>query len=357
LLQSILGSVELLQRPDGLADRARTERLLDTARRAAERGATLTQRLLAFARRQPLAPQIVDVNKLVASMSDLLHRTLGETIEVETVAAAGLWRAYIDPNQLENAILNLAVNARDAMPEGGRLTIETGNTWLDDAYAAADPEVSPGQYIMIAISDSGEGMSEEALAHAFEPFFTTKPEGRGTGLGLAQVHGFVKQSGGHIKLYSERGQGTTVKIYLPRHLHSEPGSARVDDAEPRGQPGRARVLIVEDDEDVRSYGADALETLGYTVFQAAESRTALRILDEHPDIELLFTDIGLPDLNGRKLAEEARRRAPEIKVLFTTGYARNAIVHNGVLDSGVDLLGKPFTTEALGRKIAQVLTR
>ncbi len=357
LLQSILGSVELLQRPDGLADRARTERLLDTARRAAERGATLTQRLLAFARRQPLAPQIVDVNKLVASMSDLLHRTLGETIEVETVAAAGLWRAYIDPNQLENAILNLAVNARDAMPEGGRLTIETGNTWLDDAYAAADPEVSPGQYIMIAISDSGEGMSEEALAHAFEPFFTTKPEGRGTGLGLAQVHGFVKQSGGHIKLYSERGQGTTVKIYLPRHLHSEPGSARVDDAEPRGQPVRARVLIVEDDEDVRSYGADALETLGYTVFQAAESRTALRILDEHPDIELLFTDIGLPDLNGRKLAEEARRRAPEIKVLFTTGYARNAIVHNGVLDSGVDLLGKPFTTEALGRKIAQVLTR
>ncbi len=355
LLQSILGSIELLQRPAGLSDIARASRLLETARRAAERGAALTQRLLAFARRQPLAPQVIDINKLVGSMSDLLHRTLGEMIEIETVSAAGLWRTKVDPNQLENAILNLAVNARDAMPRGGKLTIETGNTWLDDSYAAIHAEVTPGQYVMIAISDSGEGMPENAVAHAFEPFFTTKPEGRGTGLGLAQVHGFVKQSGGHIKLYSEVGQGTTVKIYLPR-------SSQTDDLEPvaehpkiEGDQRRACVLLVEDDEDVRSYGFEALQALGYRVFQAAEGQAALRILDAHPEIELLFTDVGLPGLNGRKLAEEARRRSPNLKILYTTGYARNAIVHNGVLDAGVDLLGKPFTTEALGRKLEQIL--
>jgi PAS domain S-box-containing protein len=355
LLQSILGSIELLQHPGGLSDTARATRLLGTARRAAERGATLTQRLLAFARRQPLAPQIVDVNKLVGSMSDLLHRTLGETIEIETVAAAGLWRTNIDPNQLENAILNLAVNARDAMPRGGKLTIETGNTWLDDAYAAANAEVTPGQYVLIAISDSGEGMSEEAIARAFEPFFTTKPEGRGTGLGLAQVHGFVKQSGGHIKLYSQPGQGTTVKIYLPRHAQPDLAALPLDGRQPDTARGRAQVLLVEDDEDVRAFGAEALHGLGYAVLEAAEAESALRILDQHPEIDLLFTDVGLPGLNGRKLAEEAQRRAPGIKILYTTGYARNAIVHNGILDFGINFLGKPFTTEALGRKLQQLL--
>ncbi|HUC10152.1 MAG TPA: CHASE3 domain-containing protein [Stellaceae bacterium] len=355
LLQSILGSIELLQRPGGFSDPARTSRLLDTAQRAGERGAALTQRLLAFARRQPLAPQIVDVNKLVGSMSDLLHRTLGETIEIETVSAAGLWRTHIDPNQLENAVLNLAVNARDAMPRGGKLTIETGNTWLDDGYAATHAEVTPGQYVLIAISDSGEGMNEEAMSRAFEPFFTTKPEGRGTGLGLAQVHGFVKQSGGHIKLYSELGHGTTVKIYLPRYLQNGEAKPPDDDPIPNPGNGRASVLLVEDDEDVRLFGVEALQTLGYSVLHAAEGRAALRILDEHPEIALLFTDVGLPGLNGRKLAEEARRRSPSLKILYTTGYARNAIVHNGILDAGVDLLGKPFTTEALGRKLEQIL--
>jgi PAS domain S-box-containing protein len=357
LLQSILGSVELLQRPGGLSDPARASRLLETAQRAGERGAALTVRLLAFARRQPLAPQVVDVNKLVGVMSDLLHRTLGETIDVETVSAAGLWRTNVDPNQLENAILNLAVNARDAMPRGGKLTIETGNTWLDDEYAATHAEVTPGQYVMVAISDSGEGMSEEALARAFEPFFTTKPEGRGTGLGLAQVHGFVKQSGGHIKLYSELGTGTTVKIYLPRYVQTDQPSPVSDNSEVNSRPGRASVLLVEDDEDVRLFGAEALQMLGYSVFQAAESKTALRILEDHPEIALLFTDVGLPGLNGRKLAQEALLRAPHLKILYTTGYARNAIVHNGILDVGVNLLAKPFTTEALGRKLEQILGR
>jgi PAS domain S-box-containing protein len=355
LLQSILGSVELLQRPSGLADPARATRLLDTARRAGERGATLTQRLLAFARRQPLAPQVVDVNKLVGSMSELLHRTLGETIDIETVFAAGLWRTHVDPNQLENAVLNLAVNARDAMPHGGKLTIETGNVWLDDDYAAAHTEVTSGQYVLIAITDSGEGMPAEALAHAFEPFFTTKPEGKGTGLGLAQVHGFVKQSGGHIKLYSEVGHGTTLKIYLPRQLQADDPQPATDRPKLEASAEHVGVLLVEDDEDVRLYGAEALRTLGYVVFEAADGQAALRLLDAHPEVALLFTDVGLPGLNGRKLAEEAKRRAPGLKILYTTGYARNAIVHNGVLDAGVDLLGKPFTTEALGRKLEQML--
>jgi PAS domain S-box-containing protein len=357
LLQSILGSVELLQRPGGFADPGRTARLLDTARRAAERGAALTQRLLAFARRQALAPQLVDVNKLVGSMSELLHRSLGETIDVETVLAAGLWRTQVDPNQLENAILNLAVNARDAMPRGGKLTIETGNVWLDDEYASAHAEVAAGQYVQIAITDSGEGMADEAMAHAFEPFFTTKPEGKGTGLGLAQVHGFVKQSGGHIKLYSELGHGTTIKIYLPRHQSVENPPAAPDPPRPEACAGKVSVLLVEDDEDVRLYGAEALRTLGYRVLEAADGRVALSVLEAHPEIALLFTDVGLPGLNGRRLAEEAKRRAPSLKILYTTGYARNAIVHNGVLDAGVDFLGKPFTTEALGRKLEQILAR
>jgi PAS domain S-box-containing protein len=355
LLQTILGSLELLQRPSTAADAARRARLLDAAQRAAEQGAALTQRLLAFARRQALAPQIVDVNKLVGSISELLHRTLGETIAIETVLAAGLWRTHVDPNQLENAMLNLAVNARDAMPRGGKLTIETGNTWLDDQYAAAHGDITAGQYVMVAVTDTGEGMPAEAMARAFEPFFTTKPEGKGTGLGLAQVHGFVKQSGGHIKLYSEFGQGTTIKIYLPRFIG--PGEAETSPSPFKSDTiaGRESVLLVEDNDDVRLYGAEALMTLGYTVFEASDSHAALRILEAHPEIALLFTDVGLPGFNGRRLAEEGKRRVPGLKVLYTTGYARNAIVHNGVLDAGVDLIVKPFTTDTLGRKLEQML--
>ncbi len=355
LLQTILGSIELLQRPGGSGDAARAARLLDAARRAAEHGAALTQRLLAFSRRQALAPQIIDANKLVGGMSELLHRTLGETIAIETVLAAGLWRVYVDPNQLENAILNLAVNARDAMPSGGKLTIETGNTWLDDDYAATHAEVTPGQYALVAISDSGEGMSEEVIERAFEPFFTTKPAGKGTGLGLAQVHGFVKQSGGHINLYSEPGHGTTINIYLPRHAAQGEAEPAADRTTTAGAAQGESVLLVEDDDNVRLYGVEALKTLGYAVFEASESGAALRILEQRPEIAVLFTDVGLPGVNGRKLAEAAKSRAPNLKVLYTTGYARNAIVHNGILDTGVDLLAKPFTVEALGRKLQQML--
>jgi PAS domain S-box-containing protein len=355
ILTTIMGSVELLQRRAASADSERTARLLAAVQRAAEQGAALTQRLLAFSRQQALAPNIVDVNKLVGAMSALLHRTLGENIAIETVLGAGLWRTYVDPNQLESAIINLAVNARDAMPNGGKLTIETGNTHLDDRYAATHSEVKSGQYVMVAVSDTGEGMTSETIMHAFEPFFTTKPEGKGTGLGLSQVHGFVKQSGGHIELYSELGHGTTIKIYLPR-------SAAMSDPEPEvEQPQVAStvegeaVLVVEDNADVRQYSADALASLGYRVLQAPDANTALRVLDEHPEVALMFTDVGLPGLNGRRLAEEAKSRMPHLKILFTTGYARNAIVHNGILDVGVDLLAKPFTVEGLGRKLRQML--
>ena len=355
LLTTILGNVELLQNGAGPADPERTVRLLGAVRRAAEQGAALTQRLLAFSRRQALAPQIVDANKLVGSMSALLHRTLGESIAIETVLAAGLWRTQVDPNQLEIAMLNLAVNARDAMPDGGKLTIETGNTFLDEGYSAAHSEVAPGQYVMIALSDTGEGISEETLARAFDPFFTTKPEGKGTGLGLSQVHGFVKQSRGHVKLYSEPGQGTTIKIYLPRTFapsEQEPSLAAPTAAE-SGQCGT--VLLVEDNADVRRYIADALASLGYGCLQAADGPAAIRLLEEHRDVAVLLTDVGLPGLNGRQLAEQARRREPHLKVLFTTGYARNAIVRHGILDRGVDVLVKPFTVDELGRKLQRAL--
>ncbi len=325
---------------------------------AAERGATLTARLLAFSRRQALLPRVTDLNRLVSNMSELLRQTLGEHITIEAVLAGGLWMTFVDQNQMESCILNLAENARDAMPSGGKLTIETGNTFLDQAYASAHEEVIPGQYVLVAISDTGDGMTEEQLSQAFEPFYTTKGEGKGTGLGLSQVYGFVKQSNGHVKLYSEQGNGTTVKIYLPRHTARNapvvPTSSPVPvpTAIPHGVEG---VLVVEDDEDVRSYSAEALTQLGYFVLQAPDAAAALQILESQPGIAVLFTDIGLPGMNGRQLADEALRRAPGLKIIYTTGYARNAIVHHGVLDSGIHLLPKPFTIEALARMVRNVL--
>lgn len=363
LLTVILGNLDVLRRSSGgnaqRLDDDEFRRLTNAAVRGAERAAALTQRLLAFSRRQPLMPTPVEVNKLVAGMSDLLRRTLGESIAIETVLAGGLWRVSADANQLENALLNLAVNARDAMPAGGKLTIETANSHLDETYAAAHDEVQAGQYVLIAMTDTGTGMPKDVAGKAFDPFFTTKEMGQGTGLGLSQVYGFVKQSGGHVKIYSEPGEGTTVKLYLPRLV----GGAAQDDGtpKPRRIPAGARgetILVVEDDADVRTYSVEMLREIGYRVLEAADGPAALRVLEGEPGIHLLFTDVGLPGgLNGRQLADEARQRRPALKVLFTTGYARNAIIHAGRLDPGVELLVKPFTYAALDTKIRQVLDR
>ena len=352
LLTVVLGNIELID-DCGELDKERIRRLAGGARRAAERGAALTERLLAFSRRQTLRPQATDVNKLVNGTSELLRNTLGEGIAIKTTLATGLWRAFVDPNQLENALINLSVNGRDAMPSGGTLTIETSNAYLDKDYAAAHPEVAAGQYVMLAVSDTGAGMSAETVTRAFDPFFTTKPVGQGTGLGLSQVYGFVGQSNGHITLCSELGAGTIVNIYLPRFVGAEETAVREPVAEMA--PIHGTLLVVEDDGDVREYVVTALTRLGYRVLEAGEASAALSIIERHPEVILLLTDVGLPGLNGRQLAEEVSRRCPEIKVLFISGYARHAIVHNGVLDNGVEILPKPFTMNGLGRKVTQIL--
>jgi len=357
MLAVVMGSLELLgRRIDGTDERAK--RHIAAATEGANRAAILTQRLLAFSRQQPLQPEAIDANKLVSGMSDLLRRSLGEEVQLETVLSGGLWRAHADPNQLENILLNLAVNARDAMPGGGRLTIETQNAHLDERYVAAVPGLPPDHYVLIAVSDTGSGMPPDVLERAFDPFFTTKPVGKGTGLGLSQVHGFVKQSGGHVKIYTEVDHGTTIKLYLPRLV----GNAEASDTSPPLPDlplGELRevILVVEDEPAVRQFSVDALTELGYHALEAESGAAALRILDMHPEIVLLFSDVVMPEMNGARLAEEARRRRPDLKILFTTGYTRNAIVHHGVLDPGVELIGKPFTLEALAAKLRVVLER
>jgi PAS domain S-box-containing protein len=354
LLTVIIGNLDALRRQIP-TDNGRLRRAVDQANRGALRAATLTQQLLAFARRQPLNPKPTDINRLVADMSDLLRHTLGESIAIETVLGGGLWRVDVDAHQLESALLNLAVNSRDAMPDGGKLTIETANTHLDETYTGRFAEIAPGQYVLLCVSDSGEGMRREVMDRAFDPFYTTKPIGRGTGLGLSQVYGFVKQSGGHIKLYSEVGQGTTVKIYLPRLLSldqsEEPQRPLIV---PQGQRNES-ILVVEDNEDVRTYSTETLRELGFTVLEACDAASALQILEAHREIKLLFTDVGLPGTNGRQLAESAHALRPDLKTLFTSGYARNAIVHQGRLDHGVHLLTKPFTRAQLATRIREVL--
>jgi signal transduction histidine kinase/ActR/RegA family two-component response regulator len=365
MLAVVISALSLLKRkvqqgsPDALqfADAA-----MDGARRAAQ----LTNRLLAYSRQQPLSPEVVDANRMVANMSELLRRTLGEQMEIETVLAGGLWRTRADPGQLENSIINLAVNSRDAMAGadgqgGGRITIETGNAHLDDAYAASNHGVPPGQYVLVAVSDTGPGMSEEVLAKAFEPFFTTKPVGKGTGLGLSQVYGFVKQSGGHIKIYSEPGQGTAVKIYLPRAHVGEAGEAQAPVAVEAAAMHRADpdvvILVVEDDDHVRVVTVASLRELGYTVVHAGRPSDAIQIAAGGSRIDLVLSDVVMPEMNGRKMADEIVKLRPEVRVLFTTGYTQNAIVHNGVLDPGTDLLMKPFSVDQLAAKVAQVLGR
>ena len=366
MLTVILGNIDMAVRR--LGDRnpgeqaARIARLLDSARQASERAAILVQRLLAFSRQHPQEVKAVDINRLVHGMSELLRRTIGETIITETVLAGGLWKCAVDPNQLENAIVNLAVNARDAMPDGGRLTIETANSSLDEAYVAAHGgEIATGQYVMLALSDSGIGMAKDVIERAFEPFFTTKPAGMGTGLGLSMVYGFAKQSNGHIKIYSEVGDGTTIKLYFPRvedqrGLPEWSAEARAPAQRRPGFGGTETILLVEDDDDLRLFASEVLRDEGYRVHDAADGPAALRVLETDPEIRILFTDVVLPGgMNGRQLADEALRRRPGLKVLYATGYTRNAIIHQGRLDADVELLTKPFTADALTRKIRRIL--
>jgi PAS domain S-box-containing protein len=355
ILQVIVGNLEIVRRLVP-ADAGRIQRSIEQATNGARQAASLTQRLLAFSRRQPLDPKPIDVNGLVGGMSDLLNRSLGETISVETVRGAGLWKVETDPNALESAILNLAVNARDAMPEGGRLTIETMNTYIDEAYAVSHAEVVPGQYVVISVSDSGCGMDAETVKRAFEPFFTTKAVGKGTGLGLSQVYGFAKQSGGHVKIYSEVARGTTVKIYLPRLIHAS-GEQEAPHSTPVPEGSEQEtILVVEDDEGVRAYSVGALRDLGYHVLEAHDGPSALRLLQDQQSVDLLFTDVVLPGgLTGAQVAAEARALRPGLKVLFTTGYARNAIFHHGRLDKGVQLITKPFSFADLAAKVRDVL--
>jgi PAS domain S-box-containing protein len=359
LLTVILGSLDNMNRELGKvsddAVRTKLQRMRDMAFLGAERAGRLTSRLLAFARRKPLDPKPIDVNAMLSGISELLRRTIGEQVSLEFVGAGGLWPAMIDQAELENAVVNLAVNARDAMPNGGQLTIETRNVSLDDAYVETLGEpVPPGQYVLVAVTDTGIGMDRETIERVFEPFFTTKEAGKGTGLGLSQVYGFVRQSNGHIRVYSEVGEGTTIKLYLPRSLQK---AERVEERRrdvPRGSG--ETILVVEDHDELREHSSEALASLGYRVLTAADGPAALEIIRSSEPIELLFTDVVLAGgMNGRKLAEAAAELRPGLPTLFTTGYTANAIVHNGRLDPGVALISKPFTIEQLARKVQQVL--
>ncbi|HEX8822077.1 MAG TPA: response regulator [Archangium sp.] len=352
LLQVIAGNLQLLQRDVVGNERAMSR--LQTATRAVDRGAKLASQLLSFARRQPLQPVVVNASKLVRGMDDLLRRTLGEEVELVTSTAKELWNTALDPNQFENVIINLAVNARDAMNSMGKLTIEIGNAVLDERYCRQHPEVLPGQYVLLAVSDTGSGMTPEVMERAFEPFFTTKPEGRGTGLGLSMVYGFVKQTGGHLKLYSELGHGTTIKLYLPRAVEAESVDAKVDAGPIEG--GTETILVVEDDAEVRTTVVEMVSELGYRVLKAVDAASALVVLQSGIPIDLLFTDVVMPGpVRSPELARQAKELSPDIEVLFTSGYTENAIVHGGRLDAGVQLLSKPYSREELARKLRQLL--
>lgn len=356
LLQIIVGNLETLQR-NLPAEAVRLKRAAGGAMNGARRAASLTQRLLAFSRRQPLDPKPIAPNGLVSGLAELLQRTLGEAIAIETVNGAGLWTVEVDPTELEAALVNLAVNARDAMPDGGRLTIETSNAHIDEAYASNHLEVAPGQYVAISVSDTGSGMDARTIEQAFEPFFTTKPVGKGTGLGLSQVYGFVKQSGGHVKIYSEIGHGTTIKLYLPRYS-GDASHISIDQERLAPEGDAETILVLEDDEDVRAYSVESLRDLGYRVLEAPDGPSVLRFLESDAKIDLLFTDVVLPaGMTGAQVVARAREQRPGLRVLYTTGYARNAIVHQGRLDRGVDLISKPFSFADLAEKVRDILDR
>jgi signal transduction histidine kinase/CheY-like chemotaxis protein len=361
LLTVVLGNLESAQRRFAI-DNPALLRALENATRGARQAAKLTEKLLAFARRKPLEPRVLDVNLLVSGMSDLLQRTLGEQIVVSTRLVKDPWSIEIDPTELEAAILNLAVNARDAMPAGGQLVIETSNVELDADYVTVNADIATGPYVLVSITDSGMGMTTDMLQQVFEPFFTTKAGGRGTGLGLSQVYGFVKQSGGHVKLYSEPGIGTSAKLYLPKAVDAEAPTWTPAIAEPqaamdvpRGKPGET-ILVVEDEDDVRNYTVASLRELGYRVFEAIDAASALEILGRERDICLLFTDLGLPGgMDGRVLAERARAIRASLRILITTAYAASALVHEGRLDTEIELLSKPFSYSALATRIRELL--
>jgi PAS domain S-box-containing protein len=357
LLMIVLGNLESVQRHIKEIPNANLHRAANNAMRGAQRAAALTTRLLAFSRRQALDPKPLDANKFLNGAVDFLQRTLGETIEVEAVGAAGLWQVEVDSNQLESALVNLAINARDAMPTGGKLTLEAANVFLDEEYTRNNPEASTGQYVVICVSDTGHGMSRDVLSRAFEPFFTTKEIGHGTGLGLSQVYGFVKQSGGHIKIYSEEGQGTTVKIYLRRLAKvATDEEAEVAEASGEGEKGET-ILVVEDDADLRAYISDVLRELNYRVLSAPDPQAALAVLKQENRIDLLLTDIVMPGQNGSELADAAHTLRPGLPVVFMTGYSRNAVVHHGRLDRRVELLQKPITQAELAMRVRNVLDR
>jgi two-component system, NtrC family, sensor kinase len=357
LLTIILGNLEMAKRQLMAwtdVEHAKLSRRIDNAMQGATRAATLTKRLLAFSRQQTLNPAIIDINRLLSGLADFLQRAIGEHISLEIVGSAGVWPVEADQTELEAAVLNLAVNARDAMPEGGNLTIEASNSYLDEAYCRQNTDARPGQYVQITATDTGAGMTRQTLGRAFEPFFTTKQVGQGTGLGLSQVYGFVKQSGGHVKIYSEVGEGTSVKIYLPRHLGSSAPSADATPAPDRSERGET-ILVAEDDNDVRAYVVETLQGLGYDVIGTAGAEAALKVLAQNARINLLLTDVVMPGKDGRRLAREAVERQPGLKVLFMTGYSHNAIVHQGRLDPGVALIQKPLTSDQLAAMVRKVL--
>ena len=355
LLTGIIGSLDIVRRRMASGRPEEIPRFMDAASTSAQRAGALTHRLLAFARRQSLDIRPNNINRLVDSMEDLLHRSLGEHIELECSLSAELWTAFTDANQLESAVLNLAINARDSMPDGGRLTIETTNVHLDAAYTSLQEDVAPGDYVVIGVSDTGTGMPANVVAQAVDPFFTTKPVGEGTGLGLSMVYGFAKQTRGHLRIYSEVGHGTTIKLYLPRALQDAVDLKKPIEEAPRGRG--ETILVVEDDATVRLILADVLAELGYDVLLASDARPAIPILQSDRRIDLMMSDVMLPHINGRKLAEIARASRPDLKVLFVTGYAENAAVRGDFLDPGMDMLTKPFALDALAAKVRALIER
>ncbi len=356
MLTGVIGGLDMVRRRLAAGRVEEAERFIDTAVASAERAAALTHRLLAFSRRQTLDPRPVDVNQLIASMEDLLRRTLGEQVDLAVSLAPDLWTTLSDANQLESALLNLAINARDAMPEGGRLTVETCNARLDAAYTDAIEGLSPGQYVVASVSDTGMGMGPEVLARVFDPFFTTKPLGQGTGLGLSMVYGFARQSSGHVDIHSEPGVGTTVKLYLPRLAHGAAQDEQVEAPEAPSGAGET-VLVVEDDSSVRLLIVEVLNELGYVALEVSETEAALKVLASSRRIDLLVSDVGLPGMNGRQLAEIARQQRPTLPVLFITGYAAGAMRRSEFLGAGMEMISKPFAVEALALKIREMIER